>query len=274
MLAELVLPYPYQDDPLPMEIIELDEEVTDVKKIQLHIYRSWGGRGQSYGGGGLDYFDIIRNDPYSIMSDAKQQCEAKASECKSKAQFCSNTNCIPDTIWWQDENNLKLNQRGCSMIGQDVIFQSSAKCVKKDTLEQLSPPYIIDTTDASLMEDCTAWTDTEACDKKTLALIDIGNIADDRVHTNMFQIYVADDCSDEGVKIETVDSTTMTPSGEFLSYLDKVNSTLEVGEEEQCLTMVHGLCGPDSISFHSPQNLFVTFCDDTILLKEEFDHCG
>ena len=68
-----------------MEIIELDEEVTDVQKIQLHIYRSWGGRGQSYGGGGLDYFDIIRNDPYIIMSDAKQQCEAKASECKSKA---------------------------------------------------------------------------------------------------------------------------------------------------------------------------------------------
>ena len=262
----------YLQDPLPLEEYKLDETVTDKQYVRVVLKESWG-----YTGGervGIDYFDIVRKDPSKILDDAKQACQTKSGNCKPKALYCSHTNCIPDSIWWQDENNLNYQQKGCSMIGQDVMFQASAKCVKKTSLGGLNPPFIIDTTDTSLMEDCTAWTDTEACDKKTLALIDIGNIADDRVHTSMFQIYISDDCSDEGVKIETVDSTTMTPSGEFLSYLDKVNSTLEVGEEEQCLTLVHGLGGPDSISFHSPQNLFVTFCDDTMWLKEEFDHCG
>ena len=43
----------------------------------------------------------------------------------------------------------------------------------------------------------------------------------------MFQVTDADDCTVVGVKIEAVDTTDMSPSGDFLSYLDMVNSTLE-----------------------------------------------
>ena len=265
----------YLQDPLPLEEYELDETVTDKQYVGVVLKEVWGYNGAWAGGKvGIDYFDIVRKDPSKVLDDAKEACQPKSGNCKPKALFCSHTNCIPDSIWWQDENNLNYQQKGCSMIGQDVMFQNSAKCVKKDTLEGLSPPFIIDTTDASLMEECTAWTDTEACDKKILTLVDIGNIGDASVLTNMFQVTDADDCSGGGVKIEAVDTTGMSPSGDFLSYLDMVNSTLELGDEEQCFTLVHGLCGPDSISLKSPGNLFVTFCDNTIIMKEEYDHCG
>ena len=262
----------YLQDPLPLEEYKLDETVTDKQYVRVVLKESWGSTGGERVG--IDYFDIVRKDPSKILDDAKQACQTKSGNCKPKALYCSHTNCIPDSIWWQDENNLNYQQKGCSMIGQDVMFQASAKCVKKTSLEGLISPFIIDTTDTSLMEDCTSWTDTEACDKKILTLIDISNIGDASVLTNMFQVTDSDDCSGGGVKIETVDTTDMSPSGEFLSYLDTVNSTLELGDEEQCFTLVHGLCGPDSISFKSPGNLYLTFCDNALIMKEEYDHCG
>ena len=65
-------------------------------------------------------------------------------------------------------------------------------------------------------------------------------------------------------------------TGQFLSYLDIENSSVEVGTDENCFLLQHEMCGPDSVSFLSvsTQNLFMTLCNGTILMKKEYDFCG
>ena len=91
---------------------------------------------------------------------------------------------------------------------------------------------------------------------------------------NMIIFKISSDDCDAGVKIELVDINTMEPTGNFLSYTDTVNSSIKVGDDEQCFIIKDALCGPNSISFTTPGDLFLTYCTNLLLLREEFDFCG
>ena len=65
-------------------------------------------------------------------------------------------------------------------------------------------------------------------------------------------------------------------AGKFLSYLEKENSSVEVGTDQNCFLIHHGLCGANSIAFESTGglNLFLTKCEGEIVMKKEYDNCG
>ena len=276
----------YLPDPLPLKEYLLNKTHAG-RFVKVYLdQNAWGGKG------GLDYFDIVRinHEPFKLSDDATRRCTVKprGGGCGSRPQHCSAPACAPDTIWWQTDTAPGLHNRGCSMVtgpqekfkGTVVTrpharFGDTAKCVKKETLETLTPPYIIDTSDPNAMADCTPWDAQEICDKKILSLIDNGprelNGAD--IFTHLFKIH-PDDCTDDRVKIEAVERVSMVPTGQFLSFVDVVNSTLHIGDDAQCLSVIHGLCGANSVSFQTPGNLFVTSCNGEIILKEEYDHCG
>ena len=235
--------------------------------MQVVILEAWGEVG-----GGLDYFDIVRDDPHKIFPDAWAECSANTGDCAPKPQYCRASNCISETVWWQDIYHPGYYQQGCSTIGDDTLFDSAARCVKKEAFDNMDPPFIFDTSDSSLMEDCSSWSDTEPCEEEHLHLTD--PMRDKDIVTEIFRI-ATDDCVDDGIKLELIDSTSMTPTGSFLSFTDTVNSSLMVGEDdEQCLNMKVGLCGPDSITFTTPGDLYLTACDSILMFKQEFDFCG
>ena len=254
-------------DPLPIQRIQLDK-VHDVKRyVAVIIIDVWGSDS-----GQIDYFDIERKWPNKIFKEAKVACEAKSGDCDPKPQYCPTSACISDTVWWQDIKHPGYYQRGCSTIGENSLFESAAKCVKKEAFDNLNPPFLIDTSDSSLMDDCSSWSDTEPCEEEFLQISDKMSTKDENFVTDIFKIS-SDDC-DAGVKIELVDINTMEPTGNFLSYTDTVNSSIEVGDDEQCFIIKDALCGPNSISFTTPGDLFLTFCNNLLLLREEFDYCG
>ena len=257
------------DDPLPIQQIKLDKVHNDKQYVQVKIIEAWGEEG-----GGIDYFDIVREDPHKIFPDALAECKAPSGDCAPMPQYCRASNCISDSVWWQDNQNPEYYQQGCSTIGDDTLFDSAAKCVKKEAFDSLDPPFIFDTSDPSLMEDCSSWSDTEPCEEEYLHLSDLQNLRDKDIVTDIFRIS-PDDCVDDGIKLELIDGNSMEPTGSFLSYTDTVNSSLIVGEDdEECLNLKVGLCGPDSITFTTPGELYLTFCDSILLFKQEFDFCG
>ena len=199
-------------------------------------------------------------------------CSPKTGDCAPLPQFCPTAQCVSDKVWWTDKNYPGYFQRGCSTIGEDSLFEDKARCVKKEAIKDLDPPYIIDTSDDSLMEECTSWSDTEPCDTEVLTISETPTETDILI-ADTFKLK-QDDCSDGEFKIELINKDDGEPSGDFLSYLDSTNSTVGVGDDEKCFLIKYGLCGPDSVTFTTPNDFFLTFCDGVILLKLEFDHCG
>ena len=134
---------------------------------------------------------------------------------------------------------------------------------------------MIDTSDGSLFDECTAWSDSAPCETETLTIsaAPANQEEEDNVITDTFRI-AQEDCDEGQFKIELMNKDDGEPSGDFLSYFEKSNSSVVAGEDDQCFLLAHGLCGPDSISFKTPKDFSLTFCNGEIMLKLEFDHCG
>ncbi len=253
------------EDPLPIETIKLAEMHEDKHYVLVMITDWWG----EQAGAGIDYFDIVRIFPPA--NSEKTECSKKTAKCPPIPQFCPTENCISDKVWWTEKNFPGYYQKGCSTIGKDSLFEDKAKCVKKEAIKDLTPPYIIDTANDAMMDECTFWSAEKPCEAEVLTISE----------TPETEILVADtfklnkdDCSDEEFKIEIINKDDGKASGEFLSYLDSTNSSVEVGDDEQCFVVQHGLCGPDSVTFKTGNDFFLTFCDGVIMLKQEFDYCG
>ena len=255
------------NDPLPLLTIKLDKVHNDKQYIAL-IKEEWYGESD---GAGIDYFNIVSMGP-KISDFGKVECSKKTDECSPIPQYCSTKNCISDTIWWADKNNEGYYQKGCSTISKESIFGNKANCVKKEAIKDMDPPYLVDITDNSLMDECTPWLESEPCEIELLSLSDTLNKKDDSIVTNTFKI-TKDDCTD-GVKIELINKDDGKASGNYISFLDRTNSSVFSGDDEKCFLLKHGLCGPDSISFLTPGSLFLTECNDELILKQEFDYCG
>ena len=258
------------DDPLPIETIKLDRSHEDKQYILVVITDWWG----EQAGAGIDYFDIVRMAP-SMSEKSKAECSTKSDKCSPIPQFCPTKDCISDTIYWSDKRYSGFYQKGCSTLGKDTPFEDKAKCVKKEAIKDLEPPYVIDTSDDSLLDDCTAWRDSAPCETEalTISAAPANQEEEDDVITDTFRI-AQEDCSEGQFKIELINKDDGEPSGDFLSFLEKSNSSVVAGEDDQCFMLVHGLCGPDSISLKTPKDFFLTFCNGVIMLKLEFDHCG
>ena len=255
------------EDPLPIEIIQLAEVHEDKQYVLVMITDWWG----EQVGAGIDYFDIVRINPTHSANSEKTECSKKTADCSPIPQFCPTENCISEKVWWTDKKYPGYYQKGCSTIGKDSLFEDKAKCVKKEAIKDMAPPYIIDTGDDTLMEECTSWSAEKPCETEVLTLSetpDAGILVADTFKFNK------DNCGDEEFKIEIVNKDDGKASGEFLSYLDSTNSSVQVGDDEQCFVIRHGLCGPDSVSFKTRNDFFLTFCDGVIMLKQEFDYCG
>lgn len=254
------------EDPLPIETIKLEEVHEDIHYVLVMITDWWG----EQAGAGIDYFDIVRTTPSTKPENSKKECSKKTADCSPIPQFCSTENCISDKVWWTDKNFPGYYQQGCSTIGKDTLFEDKAKCVKKEAIKDLTPPYIIDISDDTLMDECTSWSQAEPCHTVGVTISETPEAGILFAETFKFN---KDDCSDGEFKIEII-MESGEASGEFLSFLDSVNSSVKVGEAEQCLEIKHGLCGPDSITFVTENEFFLTFCDGVIMLKQEFDFCG
>ena len=254
------------EDPLPIEIFELNQLHEDKRYLKVEITDWWGEPDEA----GIDYFDIVRIDP-TISKTSKMDCSEKSGDCAPLPQFCPTAQCISDKIWWTDKNYPGYYQKGCSIIGKDSPFEEKSRCVKKEAIKDLDPPYIIDTSDESLLDECTSWSDTEPCETELLTISEIPK--KEILVADTFKL-AKDDCSDGEFIIELINKDDGEPSGDFLSYLDSTNSTVGVGDDEKCFLIKLGLCGPDSITFTTPNDYFLTVCDGMILLKLEFDHCG
>ncbi len=255
------------EDPLPIETIQLAEVHEDKQYVLVMITDWWG----EQAGAGIDYFDIVRINPTHSANSEKIECSKKTADCSPIPQFCPTENCISDKVWWTDKNYPGYYQKGCSTIGKDSLFEDKAKCVKKDAIKDMTPPYIIDTADDTLMEECTSWSAEKPCEAEVLTLSETPEA--DILVADTFKLN-KDDCGDEEFKIEIINKDDGKASGEFLSYLDSTNSSVQVGDDEQCFVIRHGLCGPDSITFKTRNDFFLTFCDGVIMLKQEFDYCG
>ena len=258
------------DDPLPIETIKLDRSHEDIQFILVIITDWWGEKA----GAGIDYFDIVRLAP-AISDKSKAECSAKSDKCSPIPQFCPTKDCISSEIYWSDKRYPGYYQKGCSTLGKDTPFEEKAKCVKKEAIKDLEPPYVIDTSDDSLLDDCTAWSDSAPCETEALTIspAPANQEEEKNVITDTFRI-AQEDCSEGQFKIELINKDDGEPSGDFLSYFEKSNSSVVAGEDDQCFLLAHGLCGPDSISFKTPKDFFLTFCNGVIMLKLEYDHCG
>ena len=258
----------FMEDPLPLEIFNLSKPAVDKQLLVIYIEDHFGSKG------GLDYFDIVRtNDNPQILNSSLADCTKKTQDCKPKPQFCSAPECISDSIMWQDVRYPNLVQFGCSTLSAKTLFEKKAKCVKKTAItEETEFPLIIDTSISTNMAPCTVWNEDEPCPKEVLSSIESTEI--NNVITSQFKI-TTDDCKN-GSKIEVFDSKLKKGNGKFLSYLEMENSSVEVGMDENCFHLQHGLCGPDSLSFQSVggHNLFMTLCDGKIIMKKEYDFCG
>ena len=146
------------DDPLPIDILELDLLHEDKRFLKVEITDWWG----EQDGAGIDFFDIVRINPEE-SEDFMMECSKKAGDCAPLPQFCPTAQCVSDKVWWTDKNYPGYFQRGCSTIGEDSMFEDKARCVKKEAIKDLTPPYIIDTSDDALMDECTSWSQTEPC---------------------------------------------------------------------------------------------------------------
>ena len=260
------------DDPLQIETIKLDISHED-KRYILVVKTDWWGE---QAGAGIDYFDIVRMEPSMSISDSsKAECSVKSAECSPIPQFCPTKDCISNTIYWSDKRYPGYYQQGCSTIGEETLFEDKARCVKKEAIKDLEPPFLIDTSDDSLFDECTAWSDSAPCETETLTIspAPANQEEEDNVITDTFRI-AQEDCDEGQFKIELINKDDGEPSGDFLSYYEKSNSSVVAGEDDQCFLLAHGLCGPDSISFKTPNDFFLTFCNGEIMLKLEFDHCG
>ena len=106
------------------------------------------------------------------------------------------------------------------------------------------------------------------CIDNSLKLAEITWQEEDVLVADTFRL-IKDDCSDGQIKIELISKDSGEASGEFLSYLDPT-----FGDNKQCFVVKHHLCGPDSTTFATENEFFLTFCEGGIMLRQEFDYCG
>ena len=124
----------------------------------------------------------------------------------------------------------------------------------------------------TFMAPCKPWTESEPCEKDILNLVSLTSLEDDHIlHKQLYLLQ--DDCVDGEMKIAFLDD-----NGEYvhLSYNDQVNSSVTVGDDNECFILKHQLCGPDSITFQSNGDtlLILTACNGAVTMKQPFDFCG
>ena len=247
------------------EIYKLQSAVTKKQYIKVAIKSAFG----NCTDGGLDYFDVVRNDPVQIMEDAAKSCSKKQGDCKPLPKFCPSSDCISQTVQWEDKQFPNLLQSGCTTIYGSSLFQKEAKCVLKTAVKDQTPPYLIDSSDNTQMESCESWTATKPCGKD---IASISTLPDDKIKHHKFHME-QDDCGDGETKLVFYDDKE-NPG--YISYNDQVNSSVTIGDENECLKLRYGICGPKSVSFLSSKDngLILTNCEGSIEMKQQFDHCG
>ena len=122
------------------------------------------------------------------------------------------------------------------------------------------------------MAPCKPWSESEpTCDKDILNLVNLTSLEDNHILHKQFYL-VQDDCTDGEMKIAFLDNDEYV----YLSYNDQVNSSVIVGDDNECFVIKYQLCGPDSVSFQSNGDtlLYLTACNGTITMKQQFDFCG
>ena len=133
----------------------------------------------------------------------------------------------------------------------------------------------VDTTNPENMKECTIWSETEECSRKSLYLLENTEVEEKEL---LHRFLLSDGSCNEGVQIEIVDNEFL-PTQEFVLYHKIPHFAVEIGPgtpETSCFEVRHNLCGPDSLSFKAVggSNLFLTACDSLLLMNPEDQDCG
>ena len=86
----------------------------------------------------------------------------------------------------------------------------------------------------------------------------------------------SENCPTDSVSLELVDTTTdYNLTGRYLYHKSLPDYQVMVMSYEKCFKIKHNLCGPNSLSFFNNKNeLVVTNCEGTLLMKPENQSCG
>ena len=268
----------YDTDPLPILQLDLDVPVVEKQFVRFDLI-SYHGKG-----GGLEYFDIVRDEVPRLKAALKRECTPKSGDCEPVPQFCSARRCISDTVTWADTSTPSLVRQGCTFSAGDVFFSdlSESTCVAKKAvtkkaakMDVVDGVFMLDTSRKINLLPCSNWNETDSCDRE---YVEVKKKKDAVTDLSTFHFKLSsENCPDKSsVSLEVVEtSADFNLTGRYLYYESLPDHQVEVLAEEKCFKIKHNLCGPNSISFFTDKNdLAMTNCHGNLLLKPETEFCG
>ena len=264
-------------DPLPILELDLDVPVVEKQFVKFDLLTYYGSSGC------LEYFDIVRDTTVggTLKADLKRECTKKTGDCPPVPQFCSDRGCISDTVRWADKRTPSLVRRGCTFSAGDVYFSDLSRptCVAKEAVKSnikvVDGVFLVNTDKKTNLLPCSHWNETDDCGRQHVEVKEKQDAASSlsTLHLKLS----SENCPDKSsVSLEVVDtSSDFNLTGRYLSFTSLPDHLVEVAEEEKCLQMKHNLCGPDSLSFFdTKEDLVLTNCQGTLLLRRENEPCG
>ena len=202
------------------------------------------------------------------------------------AKGCPGSNCIHPSLPWIDPDVPGLIHEGCSFAKEKKVFAGTElRCPLKSNVDVVDGQIHVKTLDrSSTMEECeTVDKVSEPCPQFYPRLLTKKNAAKKNAEkSHQFQI---DPCQD-GFKFLAMDNKSVVALTLYLafdgSYLEKDYQLMRLYELEAleddskaCFSVVHGLCGPNSISLSPPDfpELLLTDCSGKLHFRRELDFC-
>ena len=196
---------------------------------------------------------------------------------------CPASDCIQRSFPWVDPAVPGIFHQGCSYAnGKNVFSSSELRCPKKSEVIIADGEIQVDTTK---MEACTTVDKvSEPCQNLLPRLMTKKKAAKKNAEkSHQFEI---ESCKD-GFKFKAMDNKSEEALKLYLvfdgSYLKDSYQLMRLYELEAledpskaCLTVVHGLCGPKSISLAPPDfpELLLTDCGGKLHFRRQLDFCG
>ena len=221
-------------------------------------------------------------------SGAYENCiESHGEACPHMVpKSCPVTDCIHGSFPWIDPDVPGIIHEGCSFAKEAKVFSGTElRCPKKSEATIVDGQIHVETLYRfSNMEECeTVDQMSEPCPQFHPRLMAKKKAAKKNAEkSHQFEIELCQD----GFKFLAMDNKSEEALSLYLafdgSYLEDSYQLMRLYELEAmeddskaCLSVVHGLCGPNSISLSPPDfpELLLTDCDGKLHFRRELDFC-
>ena len=232
-------------------------------------------------------FNVTRGYVWE-SSDAYEECtKSGGAPCPHTIpKGCPVSDCIHGSFPWTDPAVPGILHEGCSFAKETKVFSGTElRCPKKSVVTIVDDEIHVETVYRySNMEECeTVDPVSEPCPNFYPRLMKKKKAAKKNAEkSHQFEI---ESCTD-GLKFLAMDNMSMEALTLYLvfdgSYLKDSYQLMRLYELEAmeddakaCLTVVHGLCGPNSISLSPPDfpELLLTDCAGKLHFRRELDFC-